>query len=350
MAAVGSCSNSHEDFFRARHRAQRKGRVIMKTLFRLSTRNLWQAGALAVGALIAQPALAVDWSAVPGKQVVLFYPGQSSFEWALTESDHSGAPDIREGDSCADCHDGEQTKIGNLIVSGKKLEPNPIQGKRGAIPATVKIAHDGANLHVRIEWPDSSAPPPPPTMDEEFEVKATFMIDDGTVVAARRTGCWAACHDDMIGMPSAPSGSELTKYLARSRTQVTRAGGGENYKPQGELNQMLADGMFLEFWQARANKGAPAVAADGYILDKRHMNDNPVVNAIASFSGGVWTVELSRALSVDKAGHKDIVPGKTYTVGFAIHDAHADHRFHHVSLEHTLVLDQGSADFVATKR
>jgi len=37
-------------------------------------------------------------------------------------------------------------------------------------------------------------------------------------------------------------------------------------------------------------------------------------------------------------------------VGFAIHDAYAEHRFHHVSLESTLVLDKGEADFVAPRK
>lgn len=321
----------------------------MKTSLQGPARKLGLAGAFALGAFVAYPAVAVDWSAVPGKEVVLFYPGQSSFEWALTESDHSGGPDIREGDSCSDCHQGEQAKIGNLIVSGKKLEPNPTQGKRGSIPATVKVAQEGGSLHVRMEWPGSDDPPTP-ARDDEHEIKATFMIDDGTVVSAKRTGCWAACHADMIGMPYDPSGAEITKYIARSRTQVTREGGGENYKSSSELNQMLSSGMFLEIWQVRANKSGPASAVHGYILDKRHMNENSAVNASASFSGGNWAVEMSRPLNVGQPGYLPLAPGKTYTVGFAIHDAHADHRFHHVSLEYTLVLGQGSADFVATQR
>jgi len=301
----------------------------MRTHFQGPARKLGLVGAFALGAFVAYPAAAVDWSAVPGKEVVLFYPGQSSFEWTLTESDHSGGPDIREGDSCADCHAGEQAKIGNLIVSGQKIEPNP-----------VKVAQEGGSLHVRMEWPGSDDPPPP-DRDDQFEVKATLMIDDGSVVSARRTGCWAACHADMIGMPS-ESGADLTKYIARSRTQVTRQGGGENYKPASELNQMLSDGMFLEIWQVGANKGGPASAAHGYILEERHMSDSSPVNGSASL--------MSRPLNVGRPGYKALAPGKTYTVGFAIHDAHADHRFHHVSLEYTLVLGQGSADFVAAQR
>lgn len=305
------------------------------------------AGLMLIGGLWAAPAAAqVDWSSVAGKQVVLLYPGQASFEWALTKSDHSGAPKFREGKSCGECHKGEEAKIGNLIVSGEKLEPNPIAGKRGSIDATVKIAHDGERLYVRLEWPDSP-PLSAPKMDEEFEVKATVMISDGTVVSARRAGCWGSCHDDAIGMPSDPSGAELTKYLPRSRTKLSRQGGGENYKPSGELQGMLGENQFLEFWQARLNKGAAAVPAGGYILEKRHQADNPVSSAEAEFANGTWSVVLSRALTVGRPGHMDIVPGKTYHLGFAIHDNFAEHRFHHVSLGYSLVLDSGNADFVA---
>jgi hypothetical protein len=305
--------------------------------------------AVAFGLVTATPALAIDWNAVTGKEVVLFYPGQASFEWALTQSDHSGAKKFREGKKCKECHDGEQADIGKKVVSGKKLEPAPIAGKRGSIPVTVKTAHDAENLYVRLEWPDAPPPSAPP-MDPEFEVKATFMLDDGTIAAATRAGCWATCHDDAIGMASAPPDKRITKYLVRSRTKVTRHGGGENYKPSDVLDKMLQGGEYMEFWQARLNKGAAAVASDGYVLEKRYQSDSPVATAEAEFANDRWSVVLSRKLAGAGPHHKDIVAGKTYTVGFAIHDAHAEHRFHHVSFEYSLVLDQGEADFVAAKQ
>jgi len=307
------------------------------------------AGLALVGGLGASPARAIDWNSVQGKEVVLFYPGQASFEWALTQSDHSGAPKFREGKNCEECHRGEEAKIGDLIVSGKKLEPNPIPGKRGSIKSTVKIAHDADRLYVRIEWPDGP-PLSAPHIDKEFEVKATVMIGTDAVVEAKRAGCWGSCHDDAIGMASDPPNADLTKYLARSRTKITRQGGGENFKPASDIQKLLNDGIFLEFWQARLNKGKPAVPAGGYILDKRHQLDNPPVAAEASFANGMWTVVLSRKLVMGQPGHNDLVPGQTYHIGFAIHDAYAEHRFHHVTFGYSLVLDSGSADFVAAKQ
>lgn len=303
-------------------------------------------GLAGIGLIWAAPAFAIEWSGVSAKEVTLFYPGQSSFEWTLTQSDHSGASKFREGKRCDECHRGEEAKIGDLIVSGKKLEPNPVPGKRGSIRAEVRTAHDSERLYFRIEWPDSP-PLSGSRMDEEFEEKVTVMISDGTVVSAKRAGCWGSCHDDAIGMPSDPSDADLTKYLPRSRTQLSRQGGGQNYKSQSDLQALMGENQFLEFWQARLNKDAAAVPADGYILEKRHQSDSPAVSAEAEFADGKWTVVLSRPLSASRDGHINIAAGQTYYLGFAIHDNYAEHRFHHVTFGYTLILDSGSADFVA---
>ena len=298
--------------------------------------------------LVAGSAQAVDWNAVKGKDVAVFYPGQASWEWALTESDHSGAKKFREGKNCSDCHRGEEARIGNLIVSGKKLEPSPIPGKRGSFNVNVKTASDGQRLYIRMEWPGSPGSGGP-KMDPNWEVKATVLIDDGTLVEAKRAGCWGACHDDAIGMAS-DKGNKLTKYLANSRTKITRQGGDESYKPQAALDELMAKDSYLEYWQAHLNKGAPPKATDGYILEKRHENASAAVTAEGGFQNGTWVVVLSRALTGAGPNHKDIVAGKEYHLGIAIHEDYAEHRFHDVSLGYSLVLGQGSADFVAASQ
>lgn len=306
-------------------------------------------GAVALLLLMTIPARAVDWDRVESKQVILFYPGQASWEWALTPADHSGATKFREGKNCRECHGGEEKAMGELIVSGKKLEPDPIAGKRGWIPLTVKTAHDDERLYVRLEWPDYTQSIGR-KLDPDVEARATVMLEDGHTVEALRAGCWGVCHDDMNGMPSAPPGKKITKYLAASRTKLTRQGGGEHYKSQAALDELLKQGVFYEYWRADLNKGAEPKTIDGYILDQRHKNKTPAVAIEANHQDGKWVVVFSRKLRLADPHHKDIVPGKTYFIGFAIHDAYAEDRYHHVSLEHTLVLDQGKADFVAVSR
>ena len=132
---------------------ERAGRSERRNRFGL---GLAVATVLAVfsGATTAQAA--IDWAGVPGRQVTLFYPGQASWEWALTPANMGGANSFRqEGKACRTCHDGEEQKMGSDIVTGAvrnvidenkapkqrpSIEPNPIAGKPGSLTATVKFA------------------------------------------------------------------------------------------------------------------------------------------------------------------------------------------------------------------
>lgn len=302
-------------------------------------------GLLAAALMLAAGwAQAVDWSGVPATDVPLFYPGQASWEWVMTEKDHSGAPKFRSGKNCKACHDGEQGDIGNTIVSGEKLVPAPVAGRPGGISLHVQTARDAERLYFRLRWKAGSGAP---ALDADTAARVTVMIDDGTVKEAARAGCWGSCHDDSIGMASASADGRTTKYLSASRSKLTRQGGGDNIKPAADLAALKSSGAFLEYWQAKVNPGQPAKAVSGYILDKRHEATGTAVAADASFEGGEWTVVLSRPLAAAGEGSKSIVAGKTYNIGFAVHDDHADHRHHHVSFEYTLALDGSGSDFVA---
>jgi len=57
-----------------------------------------------------------------------------------------------------------------------------------------------------------------------------------------------------------------------------------------------------------------------------------------------------RKLKSDKPGDISIEPGKTYTIGFAIHDDHTNARFHHVSVDYKLALDNAEAGINAVKQ
>ena len=59
---------------------------------------------------------------------------------------------------------------------------------------------------------------------------------------------------------------------------------------------------------------------------------------------------LDTYLELDaRLNEASIETGKTYTVGFAIHDDYTDARFHHVSLEYYLALDDDKADINVAK-
>jgi hypothetical protein len=295
--------------------------------------------------LAATPAFALDWSSIPAKEVVLFYPGQSSLEWVLSGG-HGGAPKVKNGKSCKDCHLGEEKDMGATLVSGAKNEPAPIPGKPGFITAMVRTAQEGGRLHVRLDFKEGSQPDA--RMDKDFATKVTLMLDDGKLPEAEQAGCWGTCHEDAAKMPAGGT-ADRSKYLNRTRAKTGREGGGDELVAAAQLEKMQAAGQFMEFWQARLKPGAPAQAAGGTVFDKRVEAKSSAISAEASQAGDSWTVTLSRPLAAP-APFKAIEAGKTYTLGFAIHSGHTARRFHYVSLEHTLMLDKGDADLIAVKK
>ncbi len=298
-------------------------------------------GLMGVGlAPVAQAA--PNWAASPAHSVGLFYPGQSSWEWALTTADHPGADKFKAGKNCAACHDGDEKNMGALLVSGKKNEPSPIPGKPGSLAANVQFSHDDQNLYVRLTFAEGSQPNA--HGDAAYATKVTMMLNGGGVPEAGRAGCWGSCHDDSAGMPSA-GGSARTMYLSKTRAALSRQGGGDALKPAAALDALKAGGYQLEYWQAKLNPGAAAVAANGVIFDQRVETKPTNVAAQASNAGGTWTVVLSRKLNAP--GAVPILAGHRYTVAFAVHSGHTAKRFHYVSFERSLVLDAGAADFVA---
>ena len=80
------------------------------------------------------------------------------------------------------------------------------------------------------------------------------------------------------------------------------------------------------------------------------MPESPLpVTAEATPIAGGWSVTLASRLAPG-GEFINFAPGTTYRVAFAVHDGHAAGRFHYISLERTLVINSGSADFVAVKK
>lgn len=310
----------------------------MRTTTKIAIAALGLAGALVSTGALAAP----NWASVPAKDVDLFYPGQSSWEWVLTQTDHSGATKFRAGKDCGACHIGDEKNMGAQLVSGHMNEPTPIPSKPGSVSAKVQIARDAQNLYVRLVFSEGAQPNA--KMDPAYATKVTMMLDGGAVPEANRAGCWAMCHDDSSTMASAGTSSR-TMYLSKTRTTLTRQGGGDSLKSADELAKLKASGYWLEYWQARLNPGAAAVAVNGTVFDKREETKPTAVTAEATNSGGTWTVTFTRKLEAG-AGFIPLVAGKTYTIGFAIHSGHTDKRFHYVSFGRSMVLGQGTADFV----
>lgn len=323
------------------------------------------ASAPAASAPSAPSADGTDWSKAAEKEVVFFYPGQASFEWVQSGTDHGGARAFRKGDRCSECHGKEQAEMGPKIASGSKAEATPIPGKRGFVPVKVKALHDGTNLKMRFEWENAPHTPAPfvagGKMDPANPIKLAMMIDQGKVETADRSGCWSTCHHDAKAMPDSPAtpgavegldlANGITKYLPATRTAVELKspplGGWNKLKPKTEIDAMLKDGAFLDLLRYKAGSGE---SEDGYVLEQRVMKGGQGVSFTGGLEGNKWVVVMTRKLASTEAGDISIAAGQLYTVGFALHDDYTGGRFHHVSLDYKLGLDNPEADINAVKQ
>ena len=330
--------------------------------------------AVATTAAVTSTGKSIDWSGVEAREVTLFYPGQASMEWVLKGSDHGGKRAFNTGDRCFDCHEDEEVDIGDLIVSGDKVEPTPIPGKRGSIPVNIKAAHDADNLYMQFQWPDGEHADIPfvegGKMDAKNPIKLAIMIatdneDDPKVEFAERSGCWQSCHHDVNYMPDQPADAALsgelskrldlsggfTKYLKESRSEIEiegkggkKRGGWDKLKSDAEIQALLANGSFMDLLRYKSGTGE---SEDGYILAERVMTGGQGVNFTGKLKDGLWTVEMTRKLTSDKAGDISMALDQWYNIGFAIHDDYSNSRFHHVSLGFKLGFDDEDAEINA---
>ena len=285
---------------------------------------------LVMGALVAGGAYAApDWSKVPARKMTLFYPGQSGLEWIMNKTDHSAVPDIVDKKrSCAKCHEGDASEIGDKIVAGKPvgiskviLENEPQKGKAGFIPVSFQATHDGKKIYFRFEW-EAPKGVESKKADPKNEIKLAMMFDGGgTVEGAELNGCWATCHMDLRSMKNAKD-DKKTKYIKGAD---------------------LASGKFMDLIQFKSGKGEKPV--DGHVDSERRMDGGKsLVKAEGKKEGGKWVVSFERNLSGTGQGDHSVVEGKLYNFGFAIHDDYTNARHHYVSLGYIFGLDKPVPD------
>ncbi|NOY15781.1 MAG: hypothetical protein GXP23_02390 [Gammaproteobacteria bacterium] len=264
------------------------------------------ASALSGNALASEPA---NWSNIPVKTIKLFYPGQSSYQWLRSKAHKRANKKVIAGDSCVSCHEGEEEDIGNLIVSGKKLEPAPIPGKQGTKDLLVQAAHDKNYLYLRFQWMSqlnregrmhnmirydgkdwkfygshrASSKVTKGGQPPLYEDRLAIMLDDGTVPNFAAQGCWLTCHTGLRDMPDEPTKEQVKahpllgkilhkkdvrKYLPLSRTDTLASW--DKTKTADEIASLKSSGMFVDLMQWRAARSNPvAMADDGYVLEYR---------------------------------------------------------------------------------
>jgi len=263
--------------------------------------------ALFAGSVLAADPASIDWKNVPAKTLILFYPGQSSFQW-LHSPDHPGAKTVSTGGACVTCHKGTEEKLGNKLVKANKLEPTPVEGKNGVVQLSLQVAYDTENAYFRAQWKtrnnyageahpflrfDGKAWKPYgyPKLDAVvqkgeqpgiYEDRFSIMIDDGSVPGFANQGCWITCHNGARDNPKVASAAEVKanplyqalkqndvrKYLPSTRTDAEASW--DKGKSPDEIAKIKAAGGFLDLMQWRAHRSNPVgMADDGYVLEYR---------------------------------------------------------------------------------
>jgi hypothetical protein len=281
----------------------------MNWLIKTSVTTCAAVALLAGFALPALSAPPTDWSKIPTNEVKLFFPGQSSYQW-LRSSEHKRAQkQTIKGESCISCHEGEEAEIGQLLVSGERLEPHPIDGKQAVIDLAVQAAHDSDNLYFRFQWKTLNSYPGSahphwrydgkdwkamgwPRLHKKvwdegqpaiYEDRLSMMVDDGSVPMFAEQGCWLSCHDGMRDMQDLAAtddvkahpllgGSlkkkDVRKYLPASRSDDEATWDGT--KSAEEIAALKAAGGFVDLMQWRGHRSRPiGMADDGYVLEYR---------------------------------------------------------------------------------
>ena len=283
---------------------------------------------------------------VNATEIILFQPGQSSWEWLLVPTSHDGGKRMREGKPCLFCHEGEEKVIGNLISSGEKLEPAPVSGVPGFIPMDVDATYDDEMLYLTLSW---VSPVSYQSGDEQAPARVTVMLGAETLKLASIAGCWAACHNDMPGMPDEFSGEKLSKYLPGSRQKMARIGGGDNFKADDDLANQLANGMSLEYMQVALSTDGVRKVSEGYFLEARVEDADTDLEATAKRDGDRWTVEISRPL--DGPGERLVLnEGREYTLAIALHENYAEGRYHLTAFPMRFTLGVSEAKLQARRR
>lgn len=300
-------------------------------------------------ALAAAPA---DWSDIEAKSIVLFYPGQSTYDWLLSETHKKGYEKVPAGARCFKCHEEDEESVGEARIDASELDG--IADKSPTIEMDVQAAYDAANLYLRFQWLGDS---------EGSSEKADalgLLIDDGSVKRFDKQGCWLTCHNGMpdtdneagaaaVGAHPLFSGKkDVKKYLSQSRTADVESW--DKTKSADEIAALRNSGVFLDLiqWHAGSSK-----VVDGSVLDYRteDTGGQDVTVLDSSFDDGTYTVVLQRKLDTGHPTEDKIMKaGGVYTLGIAVHDNDVDKRFHHTAFPISLGLGAEEADLMAAEQ
>ena len=302
-------------------------------------RNAWVGLLFAVFAIVvgreavATDAASIDWSKIKTKQISLFYPGASTYDWLLTREHKKGYEKVPEGKSCSKCHGDDEEFMGKAVLNEGMAEPKAAPNRRPFIKVALQAAYDKEKLFLRFQWKSDS------TGDGKYPDGVAIMIGDKKVKRFSRQGCWLTCHDGMADTRNVPGKDAIAKalktdkvrkYLPASRTDAKASW--DKVKSADALAKIRAAGGFVDLWRWQSD----GKVTDESILETRRGDAGKSaddVHAKGELKDGTYTVVMSRKLDTGYPKDDKILKrGKKYRVGLAVHDNNVHSRYHYTSL------------------
>lgn len=294
----------------------------------------------------------IDWTKIQGKTIKVFYPGVASWEFVRGDDHGTGAIPVRTfKKACADCHVGQSGEYdinadkiiaGTLNKSSSKepFEPEPLAGMPGFKDVEVKAAYDAQNIYLWFHWQGSGASVADPSLAKDDRADKIAVQLNNTIKSFALYGCFMTCHNDENGMPENHGGDvKLYGYYTRDKDGAV--------KPQAQLDQYLSKGQFIDLWAADF-EGTETRTNDEYILQQRSSDAKNDLSATGKYADGAYTVVMTRKLTTGDKDDIELVDGKTFHIGIAIHDNKNKGRKHYVSFPLSIGLSS-SADITAQK-
>lgn len=320
--------------------------------------------------LLPAPSMAADinWGDITSTNIVLFYPGATSWEF-LTSDDHRlGGRDIkRVRKECKHCHlsnSGELDLKADEIAAGSikmkrshnAFEPEPIAGKKGTMVADIKAAYDKDYLYIRVEWAADGKGWKHAKGAESVPDRVSAQLSSGDKHFAKY-GCFLTCHNDLNTMPGSPSKKEVAAdryYSKLGRDDVrlyafyTRGGSWSAHKSPSELKSLLKEHGRIDLRSVALEGGAGEVS-DGWIFDDRRWEEKDIAPATASWSGASYAVVFKVKLGTRDQYDVKVSEGSIVSAGFAIHEDGAAKRKHYVSFPYSIGVGAEGANITAVK-
>lgn len=308
----------------------------------------------------------VDWSAISPTDVLLIYPGVTSWEFLTSEDHRLGGKSIkRMRKNCRHCHlskEGELDLKADEIASGsikmkrshRPFEPEPLRGRLGTMMTRIQAAYDDEFLYVRVEWPSAGAgwraAPGARAVPDRVSIQ---MNKDSE--AFSRYGCFITCHNDLTGMPGGPSSKAVRSepyYGSRGRDDVRlyayyARDGWKREKDPAELEKVRREEGVIDLITLEIESGS-SEPGDGWIFDDRVWEKDSGLEAEASWTPNRYTAVFKKRLRGNGRRGVDLTDGDVVSIGIAIHDGGVSKRKHYVSFPFTIGLGK-EADIPASR-